>query len=182
MLGGTVGRAVAVQPVLHEDLVAAGVVVVIVSGLEQLQRAVVRQALATAVAGLPVAGQRHQYLGPLSHPQHRDDRPGRADRAVAALCVDVDLTAVAVVEGALAVGLVENHLLTVGGPELARIRTEPADGGGKGALHLAQQVVGVGGDVGLQRRREAGPEAVRRGEQEIGGVAEVVGHGAPSVR
>ena len=176
-----VRRAVAVQPVLYEDLVAAGVVVVVVPVQEQLQRAVVREALAAAVAGVPFAGERHQDLGPLGHPQHRDDRPGSCDRSVVALRVDVDRIAVAVVERAAAVRLVEHHLLAVRGSELARVGAKPAGGGRERGLDLTFQEVRVRRDIRLLCGRKAGPEPVRRVEREIGGVPEAVAHD-PSIR
>jgi hypothetical protein len=174
-------RPVAVQPVLHEDLVAAGVVVVVVPVQEQLQRAVVREALAAAVAGVPVAGERHEHLDPLGHPQHRDDRTGSCDRSVVALRVDVDRTAVAVVERAAVVRLVEHHFLAVRGSELARVGAEPAGGGREGSFDLTLQRIRVRRDVRLLCGREAGPEAVRRVEREVGGVPEAVAHDSPPV-
>ena len=177
--GSRVRRAVAVQPVLHEDLVAAGVVVVVVPVQEQLQRAVVRETLAAAVAGVPRTGERHQHLGPLGHPQHRDDRPGSCDRPVVALRVDMDRIAVAVVERAAVVRLVEHHLLAVRGSELARVRAEPAGGGRERGFDLTFQEVRVRRDVRLPCGRKAGPEPVRGVEREIGGVPEAVAHDSP---
>jgi potassium-transporting ATPase KdpC subunit len=73
-----------------------------VAGLKANDAAVLRQALATAVAGVPVVGQRHQDLGPLGH-EHVLDASGGGRAGEQGLGVEVDRAAVtAVVRSRLA--------------------------------------------------------------------------------
>jgi hypothetical protein len=140
--------------------------------LEAGDRRPMREALAAAVASVPIAADAHQHLDPLGDEHHAD--PLRRERRVAhqVLRVEADRVALAVVAGAGkseaavwigGVGLIEANFLPLAGPERAGGRAEPPGGDVELVLDDAEQGIGVVDDVRLvgQRVLVSDPEVGR---------------------